>query len=169
MKVVLVRHPAPLIAPGVCYGRRLDMAAVPAGKMVSDPVLAGAQVVWSSPARRCLGVAEPIAASLGVKLHVDDRLQELDFGVWEGRPWSAIPRDDLDRWAADPLAFAPPGGESGTALIARVRSFQAGLREDCVVVSHGGPLKVLGALLRGQAVDLLAPPPAIGSLIICWR
>ena len=164
MKVVLVRHPAPLIAPGVCYGRRLDLATVPPGSMLSDPFLSGAQVVWSSPARRCLGVAGPIAASLGVELRVDHRLQELDFGDWEGQPWSAIPRDDLDRWAADPLAFAPPGGESGAALIARVLSFQADLSEDCVVVSHGGPLKVLGALLRGQAVDLLTPPPAIGSI-----
>jgi alpha-ribazole phosphatase len=166
MKVVLVRHPAPLIAPGVCYGRRLDMAAVPAGTMVSNPVLAGSQIIWSSPARRCLGVAGQIAASLGVPLRVDDRLQELDFGDWDGQPWSAIPREDLDRWAADPLAFAPPGGESGVALIARIRSFQAGLCEDCVVVSHGGPLKVLGALLRGQVVDLLAPPPAIGSITV---
>jgi alpha-ribazole phosphatase len=168
MKVVLVRHPAPLIAPGVCYGRRLDIAAVPAGNLVSDPALAGAQLVWSSPARRCLEVAASISVSQMVPLRVDDRLQELDFGDWEGRPWSAIPRDDLDRWAADPLAFAPPRGESGASLIARVRSFRAGLREDCVVVSHGGPLKVLGALLRGQAVDLLAAPPAIGSVsLIC--
>ena len=65
MKVVLVRHPAPLIAPGICYGRRLDLATVPAGNMVSDPVLAGARVVWSSPARRCRGVAGPIADVAG--------------------------------------------------------------------------------------------------------
>jgi alpha-ribazole phosphatase len=166
MRVVLVRHPAPLIVPGVCYGRRLDMAAAPAGNMVADPALTGALVVWTSPARRCLGVAGQVAAALEVPLRVDERLQELDFGDWEGQPWSAIPRDDLDRWAADPLAFAPPGGESGAALIARVRSFQAGLSQDCVVVSHGGPLKVLEALLLGQMVDLLTPPPAIGSITV---
>jgi len=164
MKIVLVRHPAPLIAPGICYGRRLDIAAVPAENIVSDRLLAGARKIWSSPARRCLGLADPIAAWLQVPLHVDDRLQELDFGDWEGLSWSAIPREDLDRWAANPLAFTPPRGESGAALIARVQSFRAELSADCAVVSHGGPLKVLGALLRGQAVDLLAPPPAIGSV-----
>jgi alpha-ribazole phosphatase len=164
--VVLVRHPTPLIAPGICYGRRMDLATVPAENMVSDPALAGAQVVWTSPARRCLYLAQPIAAALGVKLNVDDRLHELDFGDWEGQPWSAIPRPDLDRWAADPMTFAPPGGESGAALIARIRSFQPGLRQDCVVVSHGGPLKVLRALLCGETVDLLAPPPAIGSVTV---
>jgi alpha-ribazole phosphatase len=165
MRVVLVRHPAPVIAPGVCYGR-LDVAAQAAGHVASDPVLAGARVVWTSPARRCLGLAREIAAALEVPLRVDDRLQEMDFGAWEGRSWSAIPRDELDRWAADLLAFAPPGGESGAALVRRVTAFHAGLREDCVVVSHGGPLKVLAALSRGVAVDLLAPPPAIGSVTV---
>ena len=34
------------------------------------------------------------------------------------------------------------------------------------MVSHGGPLKVLAALLRGQPVDLLAPTPAWGTVEI---
>ncbi len=32
------------------------------------------------------------------------------------------------------------------------------------MVSHGGPLKVLYALLVGRPIDLLAPAPAIGSV-----
>jgi alpha-ribazole phosphatase len=91
-------------------------------------------------------------------------LLELDFGAWEGQPWSVIEHDELDRWLVDPIAFAPPGGESGAALIARIRDFHAALDQDCVVVSHGGPLKVLHALLRNQTIDLLVPPPAIGSV-----
>ncbi|MFC7551236.1 hypothetical protein ACFQU7_01395 [Pseudoroseomonas wenyumeiae] len=31
------------------------------------------------------------------------------------------------------------------------------------MVSHGGPLKVLAALIEGRAVDLLAPAPPLGS------
>jgi alpha-ribazole phosphatase len=165
MKVVLVRHPTPLIEPGICYGR-LDIGVTPAdiARIAADPALPGARVIWSSPAARCLRVAEAIAASLAVPLRVDHQLWEIDFGVWESQPWSAIDREELDRWAADPVGFAPPGGETGAALIARVQDFRAVINEDCVVVSHGGPLKVLGALLRGDPVDLLAPPPAIGSI-----
>jgi alpha-ribazole phosphatase len=173
MRIALVRHPAPLIEPGICYGR-LDVAvasnaAEQIGAIVAAPDLHGAVGVRSSPSRRCRGLAGAIAVALGVKLTIDPGLQELDFGAWEGRPWDAIARADLDGWAASPLTFAPPGGETGAALIARVSAFHAGLRkarQDCVVVSHGGPLKVLAALLSGHEVDLLAPPPPLGSITI---
>jgi alpha-ribazole phosphatase len=170
MRVVLVRHPAPLIAAGVCYGR-LDVAVEPSevGRIAADRALVGARVVWTSPAVRCLDLAAAIAAAVGVPSRMDRRLLELDFGDWEGRPWSTIGGDDLDRWAADPLSFAPPDGESGAALVTRVRDFWAGLHEDCVVVSHGGPLKVLAALLRGDPVDLLAAAPPIGSVTVICR
>ena len=165
MRAVLIRHPTPLIEPGVCYGR-LDIAVAPheVARLAADPALPGAQVVWSSPAARCLRVAEAIAKTLAVTLRVDHRIWEIDFGTWEGRRWSDIQRNVLDQWASDPVSFAPPGGESGANLIARVQSFRADMQQDCVVVSHGGPLKVLVALLRGITIDLHAPPPAIGSV-----
>ena len=176
MRIVLVRHPAPSIAPGRCYGR-LDVglhssADEQTTRIAADPALHGATRVWTSPAVRCHRPAGSIARALGATLTVDRRLQELDFGAWEGQPWQAIGRADLDRWAASPLTFAPPGGESGAELLARVRDFHAGLcrdQQDCVVVSHGGPLKILSALLLGTPVDLLAPAPPIGSVssIVC--
>jgi alpha-ribazole phosphatase len=167
MRAVLIRHPTPLIGPGVCYGR-LDIAVAPEeiARLAADPALPGAKIVWSSPAIRCLRLAEAIAATLAVPLRVDHRIWEVDFGTWEGQEWSAIDRDALDRWAADPLNVAPPGGETGAALIARVQNFRAEMQQDCVVVSHGGPLKVLLALLRHTEVDLHAHPPAIGSVTI---
>ena len=171
MKVTLIRHPTPLIAPGICYGR-LDIAADPAAaeavfrRALGRPAT-GVTVVWTSPARRCQNLANAIGLSLAVPVTVDPRLQELDFGTWEGKPWDEVARAELDAWAASPLTFAPPGGESGAILTTRVHDFYTGLRRDrrnCMVVSHGGPLKVLAALLLGTPVDLLAPAPAIGSI-----
>ena len=166
MQVALVRHPPVQIAPGVCYGR-LDLelraeAAADVARIVSD-LRGGFAHVWTSPARRCLAVAQALASAPVV----DARLLELDFGAWEGMAWDIVPRAALGRWAADPVGFAPPGGESGAALLARVASFHAALLaqgEDCVVVAHGGPLKLLAAMLRGEAPDLLAPAPALGSV-----
>ena len=166
MRVVLVRHPAPLIAPGICYGR-LDLPLRPDADidgMARAPLLVGSARIWTSPSRRCSTVAERIAETLSVPLTADPRLKELDFGEWEGKRWDDIPRADLDCWAADPLGFRAPGGESGAELIARVAEFCAELTEDCAVVSHGGPLRVLSALLRGKTVDLFAPPQAIGTI-----
>ena len=116
--------------------------------------------IWSSPAQRCRAVADAVGPH-----RLDDRLQELDFGAWEGLPWDDVPRAALDEWASDPVAFAPPGGETGAALIARVGAFYQALGPgDHAIITHGGPLKVLGALARRQAVDLLAAAPALGAV-----
>lgn len=173
MRIAVIRHPAPLIRPGICYGR-LDVPVTPLAasqidSLAADPQLRRATRVWTSPARRCRGFADAIAHALAVPLTIDPRLQELDFGAWEGQTWDVIARADLDRWAASPLTFAPPGGETGAQLVRRIRDFHSQCQraaEDCVIVSHGGPLKVLLPLLLGLPVDLLANAPAIGSVRI---
>jgi alpha-ribazole phosphatase len=171
MRIALIRHLAPLIAPGICYGR-LDIAVDPSAhgqmsRIASDRGLHGAKRVWTSPAIRCRNLAEAITTTLAVPLSVDHRLLELDFGAWEGQTWDEIGRAGLDEWARSVLAFAPPGGESGADLIARIRDVHTELRrlgQDCVIVSHGGPLKILQALLLGKPIDLLAAAPPIGSV-----
>jgi alpha-ribazole phosphatase len=149
VKLVLVRHPPPDIAPGICYGR-LDLGLRADGSGAVAAVVASLAAhrvtrIWSSPARRCRVVAEAI----GAPVRLDPRLLELDFGAWEGVAWDDVPRAALDAWAADPLGFAAPGGETGAALLARVESVHRAL---------------LAALLRGEAPDLLAPAPPLGSV-----
>jgi alpha-ribazole phosphatase len=172
MRVTLVRHPRPLIDPGICYGR-LDIPIHPDGiadidRLAADAACVGAMRLWTSPARRCLILAEAIADRMGIPPITDPRLRELDFGDWEGKAWDDIPRQALDDWAADPGGFPLPGGESGNQLVERLEGFHAEIcrnGQDCVIVSHGGPLKVLIALLRRQPIDLLAPPPAMGAIV----
>lgn len=167
----MVRHPPPLIEPGICYGR-LDMPIHPDADiegLARNPMFDGSTVVWTSPARRCRDLAGKIANALSISLIADPRLLELNFGAWEGKPWDEVPRVELDRWAANPLTFRAPGGESGEELIVRVNDFFAGLSQDCVVVSHGGPLRVLSALLSGEPVDLLSPPQALGTAVVTTR
>jgi alpha-ribazole phosphatase len=172
MRLLLVRHPAPEIAKGVCYGQ-LD---VPLHQNSEGDILTIVESlrccrvakVWCSPSSRCLIPARAAAASTRARLQVDKRLQELYFGEWEGLRWADIPRSELDRWAADPLGFAPPGGETGLALLTRTSDLTRTIIEeavDCAVISHGGPLKILRALACGATPDLLAPPPPFGVII----
>jgi alpha-ribazole phosphatase len=176
MIVLLVRHPAPDVPAGVCYGR-LDLP-LRADSLVLLPSLAaairahGIATVRVSPAQRCRLLANAVVEPEHGSSLVDPRLQELDFGVWEGVAWDDVPREELGRWAADPLGFAPQGGESGAALLDRVRQAHQDIvtaRENCVVIAHGGPLKILNALLRGEAPDLFATPPPFGSItpVVC--
>jgi alpha-ribazole phosphatase len=172
MRIALVRHTAPAV-PGVCYGR-LEVALAASAAADIAGVLErlgdiGRAAVWTSPAARCRALAEAIAVRAHGDPIADPRLQELDFGDWEGRSWEAVPRADLDRWAADPLRFAPPRGESGAALIGRVTAFHHDLRDragEHVVVAHGGPLKILAALAQGRPIDLLAPPLPFGGVLV---
>lgn len=170
--LVLIRHPETVLPPGICYGR-LDVAVAPdadiagiVGRLAGVPAFS----VWSSPAARCGAVARGFSQAA----RFDERLLELDFGEWEGKPWRDVPRQALDDWAAHPGSFAPPGGEGMASLVARVTAFHADIRRlpgPHVVVSHGGPLRVLGALARGRPVDLLAASPPFGSVrfFARWR
>jgi len=174
-RVALLRHPTPHIAPGLIYGRMdvplADSATTETQRLID--ALAGWQgaTVWSSPRGRCRIPAEAIARALQCPPpRLDARLRELDFGDWEGRLWPTIDRAALDAWAAAPADFAPPGGEHGASLIARVSAFWHALPDGShIVVTHGGPLKVLAALARGLAVDLLRPTMAYAAVDIVER
>lgn len=151
MIVALARHPMTALPAGTCYGRLdADLASDAWPDFIGAISAAGVALVRSSPSRRCLRPAQ----ATGLSVLVDERLRELDFGAWEGRRWADIPREELDPWAADPCANAPPGGETGAALIARVGAVWGAIvarGADCAIVTHGGPLKVLIELARGGA------------------
>ena len=158
---------------GRCYGRA-DLPLLP-GWEATLPALAAAlrpvrpRMVHTSPLQRCRLPAEALARLLDIPVRTDPRLIEFDFGDWDGADWNALPRQALDQWAADPPGFAPPGGESGAALIERVAEACHDLMHagsSAIVVSHGGPLRLLGPMLRGEKPDLLRPSPGLGELII---
>ncbi|MEW5783051.1 MAG: alpha-ribazole phosphatase family protein [Pseudomonadota bacterium] len=148
MRLWLIRHPLPAVAPGICYGATdLPLAEDPVlHANALGPLLPKAVPVYSSPLQRCLRLAE--------HLHpapiVDARLREIDFGNWEMQPWEALDRALLDAWAADPCHFQPPGGERVADLRQRVAAFLAELPDEAVVVAHAGVIKVCAALLAGE-------------------
>jgi alpha-ribazole phosphatase len=115
--------------------------------------------VVASPARRCRGLAEALAARDGVALELDDRLWEMDFGVWEGMSWDAIRRADSDPWAADPWTVAPPGGETFAAVHARVGAVLAGAVPGTALVCHAGPIRAARMILTGASFAAVVAEP----------
>ncbi|MBU0753449.1 MAG: alpha-ribazole phosphatase family protein [Gammaproteobacteria bacterium] len=151
MRLFLIRHPAPDVAPGTCYGRTDLPLAEDAATVVASlaPLLPAATPLFSSPLIRCRRLAELLHPAP----HFDDRLRELDFGTWEMQPWDGIDRAALDAWAANPLHFAPPGGEAVEGLRLRVRAFLDELAGDAILVAHAGVMKLCAAELAGVAPD----------------
>ena len=137
----LIRHPKPLIEPGICYGQ-LDIPA-------ENPEFIARELrqkipshvpVWSSPLQRCRALAE----ALHPTPHFDARLMEMNFGEWEGRPWDDVPRAALDAWADDVANYIPPGGESAFQVRERLADFFAkNSFEEVAVVTHSGVIKTL--------------------------
>jgi alpha-ribazole phosphatase len=152
VRLYLIRHPQPAVAPGICYGRTdLDLAADPAPIAAAlREFLPADALLYSSPLTRCRQLAE----ALHPAPVFDARLREIDFGDWEMQPWDAIDRAAIDAWAADPFDFEPPGGETVAALRVRVVDFLATLlpsaADDVVLVAHAGVIKVCAAELAGE-------------------
>lgn len=169
--VALARHPAVRDALGRCYGRA-DMMLEAGWEQVADGMKAvmrgiGCEVIFTSPATRCRLVAQRIATALGLEMHVDGRLHELDFGRWEGMLWRDVPRSDLEAWARDVEGYTFPEGENGRALRARIGAFWGDVMRQgrsCAVVTHGGPLRLMRALARGDVASLLAEAPPMGTV-----
>lgn len=157
MELVLIRHTAPAIETGVCYGRT-DVPLAHSAQRDIQATLAGlpkVDRVYSSPAQRCVQLARALAERDDCQLILAPALQELDFGQWEQLPWTRIPREHSDPWAADPWHLAPPGGETERALWTRVASWYRTTLpapvSRCAIVAHGGPLRVLRCLALGSS------------------
>ncbi|MDI9856013.1 histidine phosphatase family protein [Comamonas sp. 17RB] len=184
----LLRHAHPLVDAGVCYGR-LDVAAdaartVQAAQDFSGLLPAGS-VLRHSPLRRCVQLADALVAhvpALAPDRHPDSRLQEMDFGRWEGQLWEQISRPDIDAWAADLATCAPGGGESLAAMLQRVQqalqhSWAHDSRQgkrDVVWVTHAGVVRCVQWLQQhGNGLPTSAewnlPAPGYGQwLALPW-
>jgi alpha-ribazole phosphatase len=160
MRAIFVRHAPPLVS-GICAGRfdvEVQAAAPSAEVVVRSLELAGLQVarLWSSPTARCRDLAGEVALRLGIRLELDARLMELDFGSWEGRPWDEVVESDrtrFDRWARDFRVEAPPGGESVAELERRVGEWLAEIGSmdpelSCLAVTHAGVIRAACVLSR---------------------
>lgn len=176
MRLYLVRHFKPMVAPGVCYGRS-DLAVDPQLAAAALPALRAqlpsALPVYSSPLLRCASLARALSSDV----RFDARLAELDFGSWEMRPWSDIPRLEVDAWAGDVARYRPGGGESVCDMAQRICAFHDDLARQnipaAVLVCHAGAMRLLAARHCGldpaaMAREAAARPHAIayGELII---
>lgn len=173
MKLWLVRHAEVVLPQGICYGAQdvaVNLAASAAAAQRLALELPVALRVRYSMLQRC----EHLAITLqGMRpdliLKPDARLRELDFGAWEGQPWSGIAREAFDAWLAD-FAHASVGGtgECVAALMARVADAYEDWRaegQDAVWITHAGVIRAVRLLAAGVRQVLTAsawPREAVG-------
>lgn len=117
----------------------------------------GFHALYSSDLARAVETAEPASKRLDLRLRLDERLRELDFGQWSGLTAGEIAEQFPNEWRAQPR-FDPArrrgGGESFYDLQARVVPALTEITHDhpgerVLIVSHGGVIRAYVAHLLG--------------------
>jgi probable phosphoglycerate mutase len=117
----------------------------------------GISAVYCSPLSRTVETANIIAEHCGLTPIMRDGLREISHGRWEGLTRREVEErftDEYASWEEDPFTFAPEGGESGVAVLARalpvireIVTAQPGKR--VLVISHKATLRLLISSLLG--------------------
>lgn len=170
----LVRHAPVDGAEGVCYGASdwpADAAANEALAGALAQQLPQRLYVAASPLRRCRRLALALQARRpDLAFEIDPRLQEFDFGAWEGRRWAEIDRHAVDHWLADFWHRSPAAGaETMAAFMSRVAAAWSECRAratNALWITHAGVIRAALVLERGVRCPMDAsqwPSDAIRS------
>jgi alpha-ribazole phosphatase len=156
MKLWLARHAKPLIDPGICYGRQ-DIAAdatatTECAQALAGVLPAGAHVTHS-PLQRCAQLAQALRELRpDLTYQTDPRLQEMDFGAWEGRAWQDIAPAEMQAWTDAFAGHAVGGnGETTSQVMTRVAAAFDELqgRSDTLWITHAGVIRAAELIARG--------------------
>ncbi|MDK1473556.1 histidine phosphatase family protein [Streptomyces sp. 549] len=170
--LLLVRHGRSTAnTSGLLAGRTPDVsldehgaaqaAALP-GRLAALPLATAVR----SPLLRCGQTLAPLAAARpGLAVHVDERVNECDYGAWTGRKLGELMDEPLMTTVQQhPSAAVFPGGESMRAMQQRaveaVREWNAHVAAEYgpdalyLVCSHGDIIKSLVADALGMHLDL---------------
>ena len=112
---------------------------------------------YCSPMKRALQTAEQIQMVCGCSgdITVDERLREIDFGIWEMKSFVEIVNEEperVDDWATF-NNFSFPGGDAVIAFQNRVADLFSALQrlpvKEICVVTHGGVIRTMICLALG--------------------
>ena len=149
--------------PGIPLdGRGREQAAALAARLAAVPL----DAIITSPLERCRQTADAIASARNghpLAVQEDERLAEVRYGDWTGKPLKRLAKDPLWRVVqAHPSGVRFPGadGESMPDVqhraVGAVREWNARLGRDAtyLICSHGDVIKSLIADSLGMHLDL---------------
>lgn len=168
MKIIVVRHGlTDANKNGIINGRLLDDNLTSEGKQQAVDLanrLSRLEIdrIFSSPLKRAIETALPIAEKLNLNIDIDARLNEVNFGSLTGKKYDDI-KNILGDTASNLLSsyeynFEPFGGESYQIVEQRVNSFLEDLKEkpykSVLIVTHGGIVRWIHYLCTKERTSL---------------
>lgn len=117
----------------------------------------GIDAAYCSTLSRAIETAEIIGKRCGIAPVTTEGLEEISHGRWEGLTRREVEEcygDEYAAWEEDPFTFAPEGGESGVAVLARAlpvlrRIVTSHQGQRVLVVSHKATIRLLLSSLIG--------------------
>ena len=170
MIMYIWRHPKPIEAKGLCIGQTDIAVDVRKIKRLANKIERFVRlhqlpkVILVSPLRRSLAVGQ-ILEERGFQYYIVPELAEIDFGIWEGRSWEQIAKQDIDDWCNDFAHFAPTDGESLYQLFIRIErwlntmAIERGINDASVpilAVGHAGWINAAKMIAEGKSVPTTA-------------
>ncbi len=159
--IMLVRHPETDANINGHYVGRGDSPYTERGLLQVDALASRIvdfrpTAIWSSPLRRALTVGEKAADKTSVPLHIDPRLNELDFGIAEGFSLEEAIEQAIPFEFANVDGPVAPEGESRRDIWIRSASAMDEIRRidgRVAVVTHGGVFRSALPYLLGLSID----------------
>ncbi|MBT0568098.1 histidine phosphatase family protein [Williamsia sp. CHRR-6] len=170
MTVILLRHGRSTAnTAGVLAGRSGGVDLDEVGRNQASSIverLAHVPTITAvvrSPLQRCAQTIGPLLGARQIEEMIDDRLVEVDYGSWTGRPIKELLREDLWKTVQQqPSAAVFPDGEGLAAVqsraVAAVRELDAQFGGSdgggvWVACSHGDVIKAVIADAMGMHLD----------------
>jgi len=163
MNLYLVRHGETSLNRQFKYIGRTDVDLTKKGVRQAEALsqrlrLSTIKAVYSSDLLRARRTAEAIASAHNLEIEPVDGLREIDFGAWEGLTYYEIEAKDHENfhaWLDDPEHSSIPDGEHRRDFKNRVLSSVYKIIDEekdgnVVIVSHGGPIKVIMGHFNGD-------------------
>lgn len=117
--------------------------------------------IYTSTLQRSILTAEPIADYFGLLIQKRHELDEMDYGVWEGKQPSDFDeeaRSEFKRFKANELTYRIPGGESYHDVAIRLKPFMERILwqhigEEILIVGHRGANRMLIGMLMDYPLE----------------
>lgn len=133
-------------------------------------------VAWyASPLRRAQDTMQAVRLGCGLPAEgyaLEPALKEISYGIYEGMTHEEIAAAapaDYRHLIEDKWSFKPPQGESYFDLKARVGAVLAKLSGDVVIVSHGGVIRAIRAILENRSDQDLLEGIVPQDQLFVWR
>lgn len=165
MNLYFVRHGETEKNKSKCYYGSLDVELTKEGILQAEKAREllkniKFKTVYVSEKKRSIATAEILLKNRQCKFITDMRINEREFGEFEGKGYEELKQlypKEWRAWCEDWKNVSPPGGESCIQVYKRVEAFMDDIlkshEDDILIVTHGGVIRSMYCYVLGGNVD----------------